>query len=79
MMWLWGKVQGWAAWLGIIAFAIGVAFIKGRKAGIEHIEAEQGRRRDALQAKYDEIDSRGLGVDDAYSRLRKRSSDRNVP
>lgn len=45
MIGLWNKIKGWAAFAGIALFAIGIAFLKGRRAGIEHIEAEQQRRR----------------------------------
>lgn len=79
MIWLWGKIKVWLAFAGIVIAAIGVAWMNGRKAGAEHIESEQAKKRDALQQHYDEIDGRGLSPDDAYKRLRERSSDRNMP
>lgn len=79
MIALWEKLKGYAAASGLILAAIGIAFLKGRKAGVEHIETEQARKRDALQQHYDEIDGRGVSPDNAYSRLRERSRTRDVP
>lgn len=78
MIVLWEKLKGYAAALGLILAAIGIAFLKGRKAGVQHIETEQARKRDALQQDYDEIDNRGISPADAYSKLRERSRDRGM-
>lgn len=71
MIWAWEKVKGFAAALGLILVAIGIAFLKGRKAGVEHMEAEQTKRRiEALQdrkAVDDEI--KNLGSNDVDQRL----------
>ena len=73
MIWLWGKIKGWAAAVGLIAFALGVAFFKGRSAGIQHIESEQTKRRlEALKdrkAVDDEVENLGSG--DLDSRYRE--------
>jgi hypothetical protein len=80
MIALWNKLKGWAALAGVALFAIGVAFIKGRAAGIAHIEAEQERRRlDAIKARKetdDEVDQ--LGSNDVDDRLARwlRDDDR---
>lgn len=71
-----GKIQAGLAAVGIILAAIGIAFIKGRKAGVEHIELEQQRKRDALQQEYDQIDAGPSDPSGAYERLRKRSGGR---
>ncbi len=68
-----GKIKGALAIAGAVIVAIGIAFLKGRKAGVQHIEAEQQRKRDALQQHYDEIDNRPFDVGRAYDRLRERS------
>ncbi len=65
-----GKIQAGLAAAGVILAAIGIAFLKGRKAGQEHIQAEQQRKRDALAAEYDKIDANSPSVDGAYDHLR---------
>ena len=70
------KLKTFAALLGAFFVALGVAFLRGRRAGIEHLEAEQQRNRDALQQHYDEIDSRPLDPERAYERLRDRAEGR---
>lgn len=71
MIGIWGKIKGFAAGLGLVLVAIGIAFLKGRKAGVEHVEAEQTKRRiEALQdrkAVDDEI--KNLGSNDVDQRL----------
>lgn len=71
-----GKIQAGLAALGVILAAIGIAFLKGRKAGQEHIQQEQQRKRDALQEQYDKIDAGPSDPSGAYSRLRDRSRGR---
>lgn len=71
----WAKVQAAMAIAGAVALAIGIAFLKGRRAGIEHIEAEQQKRRDNLQEHYDEIDRQGIDPAGSYDRLRRMSDD----
>lgn len=44
-MWILDKLKGWLIGAGLIIAAIGVAFLKGRKAGVEHMEAEQAKHR----------------------------------
>lgn len=66
----WAKLQAGLAALGVILAAIGIAFLKGRKAGQEHIQAEQQRKRDALQDAYDKVDANSPDVDGAYNHLR---------
>jgi len=61
------------AFLGVVLAAIGIAFLKGRKAGQEHIQAEQQRKRDALQEEFDRIDAGPVDPDSSYQRLRQRS------
>lgn len=73
---LWTKIKAGAFALAGIAVAIGLVFLKGRKAGIDHMEVEQQRKRDALQQHYDEIDNRPVDVGDAYQRLRDKSRGR---
>lgn len=64
------KLKTFAALCGAFFVAIAIAFLKGRKAGVAHMEAEQQRKRDALQQHYDEIDARPVDVGGAYDRLR---------
>lgn len=70
---LWGKIQGWVALAGVILAAIAVAFVRGRSEGKAYMEAEQQRKRDALQQHYDDIDRAPADPGAAYERLRHRS------
>lgn len=70
---LWGKVKAALAIAGAVIVAIGIALLKGRADGKAQMEAEQQRKRDALQQHYDEIDNRPVDVGGAYDRLRNRS------
>lgn len=72
----WAKLQAALAIAGAVIVAMGIAFLKGRKAGVEHIQAEQQRKRDALQDEYDRIDAGPIDPGGAYDRLRKRSDGR---
>lgn len=71
-----GKLQAGLAALGVILAAIGIAFLRGRKAGQEHIQQEQQRKRNELQAEYDRIDANSPDVDGAYDHLRGLSNNR---
>jgi hypothetical protein len=63
MIAIWNRLKTWAALAGVALFAIGIAFLKGRTAGIAHIEAEQARRRlDAIKARK-ETDDEITGMD----------------
>lgn len=68
-----GKLQAGLAALGVILAAIGIAFLKGRKAGQEHMQQEQQRKRDEIQAEYDRIDAGPVDPSGAYQRLRARN------
>lgn len=70
---LWTKIKLGLGVAGAFVVALGIAVLKGRAEGIRHMEAEQQRKRDALQQHYDEIDSRPVDVGGAYDRLRRRS------
>jgi hypothetical protein len=76
MIGIWTKFKTALAIAGAVIVAIGIAFLKGRKAGVEHIQAEQQRKRDALQDEYDRIDAGPVDPGGAYDRLRKRSGGR---
>lgn len=70
---LWGKVKAALAIAGAVIIAIGLAFLKGRKAGIDHIEAEQSARRvqsmKDRKAVDDEVQNLGSNdVDQSFSR-----------
>ena len=73
MIGLWTKFKAALAIAGAVVVAIGIAFLKGRRAGVEHIQAEQQRKRDALQQKYDRIDAGPIDPGGAYERMRKRA------
>lgn len=64
-------------WQGALVAAAGLlaalGYGKGRAEGKSIMEAEQQRKRDALQDEYDRIDAGPVNVDAAYQRLRKRS------
>lgn len=67
------KLKTFAALCGAFFVALAIAFLKGRKAGVAHMESEQQRKRDALQQHYDEIDARPVDPGAAYDSLRERS------
>ena len=67
------KFKTFAALLGAFFVALTIAFLKGRRAGVEHMEAEQQRKRDALQQHYDEIDARPVDPGASYDRMRDRA------
>ncbi|KQX35348.1 hypothetical protein ASD04_15015 [Devosia sp. Root436] len=75
MIGLWTKIKIGLGIAGAVIVAIGIAFLKGRRAGIEHIEAEQQKRRDNLQEHYDEIDRQAIDPAGSYDRLRGMSDD----
>lgn len=72
----WAKVQAGLAIAGAVIIAIGIALLKGRAEGKRYMEAEQQRKRDALQEEYDRIDAGPVDPRGAYQRLRKRSGGR---
>lgn len=53
---LWGKTKIWAGIAVAVIAAIGIAFLRGRSAGIQHIEAEQAKRRIESMQKRKDID-----------------------
>jgi len=70
---LWGKLKAALAIVGAVIIAIGIAFLRGRKAGIDHIEAEHDRRcLESMKQRMevdDEIDS--LWAQDVDERLNR--------
>lgn len=69
----WAKLQAGLAIAGAVIVAIGIAFLKGRKAGVAHIEAEQAARRiqsmKDRKAVDDEVQNLGSNdIDDRMSR-----------
>jgi hypothetical protein len=70
------NLKTFAALCGAFFVAVAIAFLKGRKAGVEHMASEQQRKRDALQQHYDEIDNRPVDVGGAYDRLRGKQNRR---
>lgn len=72
---LWAKIKIGLGIAGAVVVAIGIAFLRGRKAGVEHLEAEQQKRRDNLQEHYDDIDRQAVDPDGSYDRLRGLSDD----
>ncbi len=67
------KLKTFAALCGAFFVAVAIAFLRGRAAGIAHIEAEQSRRRiesiKQRQAVEDEIAD--LGAQDVDERLKR--------
>jgi len=74
---LWAKLQIGIGIVGAAIVAIGFAFLRGRSAGITHIEAEQQKRRDHLQDHYDDIDRQAIDPAGSYDRLRGLSDDKD--
>ena len=73
MIGLWSKLKLAGLALAGLFVAVGIAFLRGRAAGIAHIEAEQNRRRiesmKQRQAVEDEIADLGAqGVDERLKR-----------
>lgn len=73
MIALWGKLKGWAAVAGLLALAIGVAFIKGRSEGRKLFEARRTEQRIGAMKKRKELDDEisNLGSNDVDQRLVK--------
>lgn len=70
---LWGKTKVWAGIGLAVIVAIGIAFLRGRSAGIQHMEAEQARRRiESIKDRKevdDDVDQMGpADLDSNYSR-----------
>lgn len=70
---LWGKIKAALAIAGAVIVAIGIALLKGRAEGKAFMEAEQQRKRDALQQEYDKIDAGPIDPGKSYDRLRDRA------
>jgi hypothetical protein len=76
MIGLWSKIKAALAIAGAVIVALGIALLKGRADGKRYMEAEQQRKRDALQDEYDRIDAGPIDPGGAYERLRERPSGR---
>lgn len=74
---LWAKFKALLVVAGGVIVAIGIVFLKGRRAGIEHMEAEQAKARSKLQENYDEIDRQDIDPAGSYDRLRGLSDDKD--
>lgn len=74
---LWGKIKAGLAIAGAVIIAIGIALLRGRAEGKAFMEAEQQRKRDALQDHYDEIDRQDIDPAGSYDRLRGMSADKD--
>lgn len=72
-MFSWGKLKAALAIAGAVIVSIGIAFLRGRKAGIDHIEAEQDRRRLESMKQRKEVDDEidALGAQDVDERLKR--------
>ncbi len=72
------KLKTFAALLGAFFVAVAIAFLRGRRAGIERIEAEQNRRRiEAVKTRKDiDDDVANLGSNDVDAGLAKWLRDR---
>ena len=74
---LWTKLQIGLGIAGAVIVAIGIAFLKGRRAGIDHIEAEQTKRRlENMQTRKEvEDDVADMGSQDVDQRLARWNRD----
>lgn len=70
---LFGKLKGWLAAAGVILLAVGVAFLKGRKAGKSSVEATIHKETQKVEQKFHKIDAAPADFDGAISSLRKRA------
>lgn len=75
MLWLWGKLKGWAALVGAVILAMGYAYVKGRSGGIKDAQVEVQKKTTKTLEKFNEIDRQRPDFDAAVSKLRKRSLD----
>ena len=68
-----GKLKLWG--IGIVAFlaAVFVAYRAARKDGENAILAEQAKRREEQQRRFDQIDAGAPDLDSSLGRLRQRS------
>jgi len=78
MIALWNKLKLAGLALAGLFVAVGIAFLRGRRAGIERIEAEQNRRRiEAVKTRKDiDDDVANLGSNDVDVGLAKWLRDR---
>lgn len=72
-MWTLDKLKGWLIGAGLLIAAIGVAFLKGRKAGIDHMEAEQAKHRIKTMEDRKAVDDdiQNLGSNDIDQRMER--------
>jgi hypothetical protein len=70
------KIKGWMMFVGGVAAAIFYVFLKGRSAGVAAERAKVEKEHERIQNKWNEIDNRPVGFDDAVDGLRKRSARR---
>lgn len=66
---LWSRVAAWLAPIGLILAAIGAAFLRGRRAGIEKMEREQAEARARAQ-------ETRKGIDDDVGKASRADLDR---
>lgn len=72
----WTKIKLGLGVAGAFVVALGIAFVRGRGEGKAFMQAEQQRKRDALQQEYDRIDAGPIDPGGAYDRLRDKSRGR---
>lgn len=72
-MWIWGKIKGWIVGAVLLIAAIGVAFLKGRKAGVDHMESEQVKHRINAMKDRKAVDDevQNLGSNDIDQRMER--------
>lgn len=71
------RLLGWqGALVAAAGFIAALGYGRGRAEGKSIMEAEQQRKRDALQEEYDRIDAGPVDVGGAYHRLRQRADKR---
>lgn len=68
-----GKLKLWAVGFAAFVVAAFVAYRSIRKDGENAILAEQAKRREEQQRKYDQIDAGAPDLDSALGRMRQRS------
>lgn len=72
---LWGKTKFYALAIGAALAAAFAAYWRIREDGKNAVLVQQQRKRDELQAHYDEIDAGAPDLDAALDRLRRRAGD----
>ncbi len=67
------RLQAYLAIAGAVVLAIGIAFLRGRKAATDHIKQQAAKQAGKVADAYAKIDTERPDVDASLERLRERA------